>query len=134
MIYKMGLFISDNGFINYIRSGYNLSHTHGNSGNEELHKNEIEEIVNDITNQKLKSFSAEIEKTIETVVNQNIKSICQGVFQGLQRDVSITAAVSLDTAGEIYRKEEVKRIISNEILKQVLNELNKSKYINLLHR
>ena len=33
----MGLYINDNGFICYIRSGYNLSNTHGN-GNEELHK------------------------------------------------------------------------------------------------
>ena len=129
----MGLYINDNGYINYVRSGYNLSHTHGN-GNEDLHRNEIEEISNNIVNQKINAFSLEIERVLDTVIEQKVKSICQGVFQGLQRDVSVTAAVSLDTAGEIYKRNEVKRIISNEILNQVLNELNKSKYINLPHR
>ena len=129
----MGLYLNDNGYINYIRSGYNISSTHGN-GNEELHKSEIEQICNEIVNQKIKALTYEINNTLESIINQKIKSIVNGVFQGLKRDVKVSASVSLDTAGEIYKREEVKQIISNEILKQILTELNKDYSINLSHR
>lgn len=36
----MGLYMSENGYINYIRSGYSMTDTHGGRG--DLHKHEIE--------------------------------------------------------------------------------------------
>lgn len=59
--------MSDNGYINYVRSGYSMTDTHGGRG--DLHKQEIEYIVNEIVNQKLEVMTHEIQNTINEIIN-----------------------------------------------------------------
>ena len=123
--------MSDNGYINYIRSGYSMTDTHGDSQRAALHKQEVEYIVNDIVNQKLEVMTNEIQNTIEEIINQKVKAICQGVFEGLQRDVNVIASVAVNSVGEIFKKEQLKTVISNEILRQINKNLDKHININL---
>ena len=88
----------------------------GHGGRAEQHYEEMREIA-------LKTIYDEVPKMISNVL--------KGYFEGLQHDVNVIASVAVDTAGEIYRSEEVKRIISNEIYKQMIQYLPKTYHIDL---
>lgn len=119
----MPMFISDNGYVNYVRSGYAISDTHG--GKSDIHRIEIEEICNDIINQKLKEYNIALSENIEKYVDEKINQIIDGVMDGLQYDVNVIASVSIDSVGEVYRKEQVKKEIASAIYKQLKNAISK---------
>lgn len=127
----MPSYIDENGFYNYVRAGYAAGVTgtnDGHGGHYREHREMMQDIANQIFDDKIKQVVAHLNVEIERIINEKIVSIVNGVYKGLSYDTNVIASVSLDTAGEIFNRKEVKKIISNEIYNQIIKEIKKELY------
>lgn len=120
----MAYFINEVGNLNYVRSGYNLSKTHG--GHEELHLNEFEQIANTIIDKKLSDFSQELQNKTQEMINETIEKSILSYLKGIKYDCEVCAQVLLDTGQTILNKRELTQVISDNIFNQMKQQLNKT--------
>lgn len=109
----------DNGYICYVNPTTRFSQTHGKAGNEALHQMEVAQLANEIVDKKLEMFKGSIEKAITDYLNQSFEKMLAAFQQGQQYDCNVVASVAVDTAGEIFRKADVKKLISDQIYQQM---------------
>ena len=109
----------DNGYVGYVNPTSRFSQTHGKPGNEALHQMEVAQLANEIVDKKLERFKDSIEKAITDYLNQSFEKMLAAFQQGQQYDCNVVASVAVDTAGEIFRKADVKKLISDQIYQQM---------------
>lgn len=132
----MSWFINDNGYMNYVRSDYRMSNTHGaDYSTAELHKEEFEAITNDIIDQKLeymiKTLNDEIPKIIESYGNEVWKRMINNLVGALQTDIHSEVQIGMEGLKEIFYGEKCQKYISDSIMKTMIKELGKVKNITL---
>lgn len=123
----MPYYLSDNNFLNYVRSGYTLSPTHGN--NETLHGREMEDICNIIIDKKLNEYSSNLENKIESMIDNRIRQSLDNYIKGMKYDCEVIAEVILDSGQNIFNKRELKQIITDNIYNTMLSQLNNKTFI-----
>lgn len=121
-------YLDETGYAHYISTNYSLSDTHG--GHSWLHKIEQEELVNDIVQQKIElaieAIRNSLPQYIEQYVDERLDKLVEGYFKGQEVIADVTAQVAIDGAGNIFKSREVKRFISDEIYRQIKEQMRKS--------
>lgn len=99
----------------FVRSGYDFDNgTHGNHGAE--HKREMEEVANDIFNQKFEQAISQIEQSIYSRALSDLLS-------ALQIDMTSVVSVTMNNAREIFYGERCQTAIMKAIVDEVRKHL-----------
>ena len=109
----MGNYITDTGFIGYVRSGLTLSSTHG--GSENLHLMEFEEVANVITDEKINKLLSKLDTDIPRIIEEYGTRIIDSVMGALSTDIDSIVKIGLSNCGDIFYGEKAQRYISRHI-------------------
>lgn len=127
----MSLYLNDKGYICYIRSGVDMSLTHGGKANALLHKREIEEICNDIVDQKLERFMQYLEKGIDESIQRYGEKVWNELISSLksslEEDIVTEVSIGIDNAREIICGTKTETYLRKHIEKSLNKELSKLK-------
>lgn len=129
----MGNYIDSKGNICYIRTGYNMTGNHGN--HEQEHKEDIEQICNEIVIKQLEAYTRNINETLP----QRLTEICVSVWNdtanrvlaAFTQETHTAVKLSFQDGIEILAGEKTRKIITDEIAKAAQAELKKIKPIVL---
>lgn len=131
----MGGFINDKGYICYVRSGVNMSSTHGVGGREQLHRREIEEICNEIVDEKIKQAMVAIENGIQDAVStygeQVWEELVSSLKDALQEDIVSEVKIGFDNAKEIFYGRKAQEFVRKSMEKEIYKELDKLRSKNI---
>lgn len=114
------------GNLQYVTSSYTLSDTHG--GHEDLHLHEFERVCNEVIDRKITLAMQKLEKALPQLINDKLEEVAAAYLKGTEYDVDVVAQVALDSGNEIYRGEQVKKVISDAIFNEIKKQLNKKTF------
>ena len=112
------------GNLRYVPSSYVLSNTHG--GHEDLHLREFERVCNEVIDKKIEIAMQKLNNALPQLINEKLTEVAAAYLQGLQYDVDVIAQVALDSGNEIFKGEQVKKVISDTIFKEIKKQLDKT--------
>ena len=129
----MGNYINDKGYMCFVRSGYSMSHTHGaDYAAAELHKREIEDIANEIVNEKIniamQSVNNALPQAIEDYGRIVWASLIRDLVGVLQTDVNSQVQIAFDGLRDVFYGDKCQKYISDSIMKTLQNEIAKIRY------
>lgn len=126
-------YISDNGYICYVRSGINLSHTHGGAAGPEsaaraaLHKDEIEAIANEIADKKINMAIKAIKDSIPMIVEQYGEQVWRHLIESLigviTHEINSDVSIGVNGIRDILRDRRTEQYLSKAITETMIREL-----------
>lgn len=128
------MFSMDNltGNFQYIPSPYDLSDTHG--GNERLHLQEFERIVNAVVDRKIEIALERLSSALPHLIEEKIKEAVdlakwsedhafqramENLTDALTQDVHTVVSLGFRQGDEIFHDERFQRIVSETVMKEI---------------
>ena len=93
----------------------------GHGGMAMEHRREMQEIASQIAEQKIKERVPEMARDI-------YRKSLDAVLRGLQYDIETVVNVAFDDGRDIFTSSKARKIISDAIYKEVLNELQRESF------
>lgn len=120
-------YLSDNGYICYVRSGIPLDDTHG--GNSLLHRREQEEVINDIVDRKLRVALEAIKEQTAEIINVSAAEVWKDLISSLKgalnTDVISEVEIAFENAEEIFHSKKAQEYVAKNVYKALDKELSK---------
>lgn len=127
----MPSFIDKNGNYGYIRSGYSMSGD--NPYHLTNHKEDMEQICNEIIDQKLNQLMKTLSEAIPSAIEEYGRTVWSHLIDSLgevlQTDIYSQVNVGFEGLREVFYGEKCQKYISDSIMKQMTKELSKIKGI-----
>ena len=129
----MPSFIDKNGNYGYIRSGYSMSGD--NLYHLTHHKEDMEQICNEIIDQKLNQLMKTLSDLIPSAIEEYGRAVWEQLINNLvgvlQTDIYSQVNVGFEGLREVFYGEKCQKYISDSIMKQLTKELSKIKGITI---
>ena len=129
----MPSFIDKNGNYGYIRSGYSMSGD--NPYHLTNHKEDMEQICNEIIDQKLNQLMKTLSDLIPSAIDEYGRTVWSHLIDSLgevlQTDIYSQVNVGFEGLREVFYGEKCQKYISDSIMKQMTKELSKIKGITI---
>ena len=129
----MPSFIDKNGNYGYIRSGYSMSGD--NPYHLTHHKEDMEQICNEIIDQKLNQLMKTLSEAIPSAIEEYGRTVWSHLIDSLgevlQTDIYSQVNVGFEGLREVFYGEKCQKYISDSIMKQMTKELSKIKGITI---
>lgn len=129
----MPSFIDKNGNYEYIRSGYSMSGD--NPYHLTNHKEDMEQICNEIIDQKLNQLMKTLSDLIPSAIEEYGRTVWSYLIDSLggvlQTDIYSQVNVGFEGLREVFYGEKCQKYISDSIMKQLKKELGRIKNIGV---
>ena len=129
----MPSFIDKNGNYEYTRSGYSMSGD--NPYHLTNHKEDMEQICNEIIDQKLNQLMKTLSEAIPSAIEEYGRTVWSHLIDSLggvlQTDIYSQVNVGFEGLREVFYGEKCQKYISDSIMKQMTKELSKIKGITI---
>lgn len=129
----MPSFIDKNGNYGYVRSGYTMSGD--NPYHLTNHKEDMEQICNEIIDQKLNQLMKTLSESIPSAIEEYGRTVWSHLIDSLgevlQTDIYSQVNVGFEGLREVFYGEKCQKYISDSIMKQMTKELSKIKGITI---
>lgn len=129
----MPSFIDKNGNYGYVRSGYTMSGN--NPYHLTNHKEDMEQICNEIIDQKLNQLMKTLSEAIPSAIEEYGRTVWSHLIDSLgevlQTDIYSQVNVGFEGLREVFYGEKCQKYISDSIMKQMTKELSKIKGITI---
>ena len=129
----MPSFIDKNGNYGYVRSGYTMSGD--NPYHLTNHKEDMEQICNEIIDQKLNQLMKTLSDLIPSAIEEYGRAVWEQLINNLvgvlQTDIYSQVNVGFEGLREVFYGEKCQKYISDSIMKHMIKELSKIKGITI---
>ena len=129
----MPSFIDKNGNYGYVRSGYTMSGD--NPYHLTNHKEDMEQICNEIIDQKLNQLMKTLSDLIPSAIEEYGRTVWAQLINNLvgvlQTDIQSQVNVGFEGLREVFYGEKCQRYVSDTIMKALLKELGKIENITI---
>lgn len=129
----MPSFIDKNGNYGYVRSGYTMSGD--NPYHLTHHKEDMEQICNEIIDQKLNQLMKTLSEAIPSIIDEYGRTVWTQLINNLvgvlQTDIYSQVNVGFEGLRDVFYGEKCQKYISDSIMKQLTKELSKIKGITI---
>ena len=109
---KMAQYINENGYICYVKSGYQMSGDNPHHLYE--HKEDIEQICNEIVNQKLDRATNAIMDTIPQIIDEYGRTVwtqlINNLVGALETDVHSQVKIGFDGLRDVFMAKNAKNM------------------------
>ena len=112
---------------NYYFSSYSVNndYTHSTIENARHHKDMMEQIANDVVEQALDDYTINFQSIIEEAMYNAYKEAINDFMTAIEYDITSSVSVAIDGCKEIFYDEKTQKIISDRIIQEIWNKLNK---------
>lgn len=125
----MGWYVNEKGNFNYVNSSYIMSGD--NPYHLIQHKNDIEQICNEIIDKKLNELMKTLSETISSSIEEYGRTVWEQLIDNLvgvlQTDIYSQVNIGFEGLREVFYGEKCQKHISDSIMKQLKKELSKIK-------